>query len=189
MSSFSAMSANEVAGRYIQSESNAAEGRNWYAVLTRARNERAVVNRLSDLRIESYLPVIAELHKWKDRKKRVEVPLFSCYVFVNIEPINEQRHRVCNIEGVFGFVGGRGEGTPIADSEIESVRTVIDERLSWSNHPFLKIGQRVRICGGALDGIEGYLQARNGQQSLVISIDAIQRSLAVRVEGYRVEPA
>jgi transcription antitermination factor NusG len=160
----------------------------WYALLTRARNERVVVQRLCERGFESYLPVLTETHTWKDRKKQVEVPLFSCYVFVKLELKNEQRYRVCNIDGVFGFVGPRGEATPIPDDQIAAVHTLLKERLTFSNYPFLKVGQRVRIRGGALDGVEGVLQGRNGERTLVISIDAIQRSLAVRVEGYHVQP-
>jgi transcription antitermination factor NusG len=164
------------------------EGRSWYAILTRARNERVVSTRLQEREIESYLPVTTELHTWKDRKKRVEVPLFSCYVFVRAMLTNQQRFRVCNLDGVFGFVGPRGEATPIPDEQIEAVRTLLSGKLECSNYPFLKVGQRVRIRGGAMDGIEGVLQARNGERTLIVSIDAIQRSLAVRVEGYHVEP-
>lgn len=160
----------------------------WYAILTRARNERSVVNRLQERGIETFMPVVTEIHNWRDRKKRVERPLFSCYVFLKLLLTNEHRYRVCNIDGVFSFVGVRGEGIPIPDEQIDAVRTLITEKLSWSSHPFLKVGQRVRIRGGAMDGVEGVLQARNGERTLVISIDAIQRSLAVRVEGYDVQP-
>jgi transcription antitermination factor NusG len=69
------------------------------------------------------------------------------------------------------------------------VRNLVESEIPWSAHPFLKIGQRVRICSGALNGVEGVLTSRNGDRTLVISVDAIQRSLAVRVEGYEVEPA
>jgi len=89
---------------------------------------------------------------------------------------------------VFGLVGGRGEGTPIPDEQIEAVRALVEGEVPWSAHPFLKIGQRVRIRSGALNGMEGILVSRNGDRSLVISVEAIQRSLAVRVEGYAIEP-
>ena len=160
----------------------------WYALLTRARNERVVANRLQERGIEAFLPAITEIHKWKDRKKRVEVPLFSCYVFLKTILTAEQQHRVCNLDGVFGMVGARGEALSIPDEQIEAVRFVVAQQLCMSAHPFLKLGQRVRIRGGAMDGVEGILQARNGERTLIISIDAIQRSLAVRVEGYQVEP-
>jgi|SRR5581483_4758202 len=168
--------------------SSVSDGR-WYAIMTRARNERAVANRLQERGIETFLPSITEVHKWKDRKKRVEIPLFSCYVFLKTVLTAEQHHRVCNLDGVFGMVGTRGEGLAIPDEQIEAVRAVTMQELGFTSHPFLKVGQRVRVRGGAMDGVEGILQARNGQDTLVISIDAIQRSLAIRVEGYQVEPA
>ena len=87
------------------------------------------------------------------------------------------------------MVGSGSEGTPIPDEQIEAVRTLLDGSLPCSSYPFLKIGQRVRIRSGALDGMEGILVSRNGSSTLVISVDAIQRSLAVRVEGYQVEAA
>ena len=96
--------------------------------------------------------------------------------------------RVLRVEGVFGLVGARGEGTPIPNEQIDAVRSVVNGQLPWSSHTILKIGQRVRIRSGALDGLEGILVSRNGDSTLVISVDAIQRSLAVRVEGYAVEP-
>jgi transcription antitermination factor NusG len=148
-----------------------------------------VASRIQERGIETFLPSVTEVHKWKDRKKRVEVPLFSCYVFLKTVLTAEQHHRVCNLDGVFSVVGMRGVGLAIPDEQIEAVRSVLVQELGFSSHPFLKVGQRVRVRGGAMDGVEGILQARNGQDTLVISIDAIQRSLAIRVEGYQVEPA
>ncbi len=160
----------------------------WYAVQTRARHEKVVAQRLREQGVTTFLPMYNEVHRWSDRRKVVELPLFSCYVFVRLLPTNEQRLRVLRQDGVFTFVGIRGQGTPIPDAQIDAVQTLISQELPWSNHPFLKIGQRVRIRGGALDGVEGIFQARNGDTTLVISIDAIQRSMAVRIEGYDVEP-
>jgi transcription antitermination factor NusG len=77
---------------------------------------------------------------------------------------------------------------PIPDEQIEAVRSITTQQLAWSEHPFLKIGQRIRIRSGALAGVEGILTARNGDRTLVVSVDAIQRSLAVRIEGYDVDP-
>jgi transcription antitermination factor NusG len=160
----------------------------WYAVHTRARHERAVAHRLREQGVNTFLPLVTEVHRWSDRKKSVELPLFGCYVFVKLPATGEDRLRVLRIDGVFKFVGARGVGTPIAESQIEAVRTLIGQQIPWSAHPFLQIGQRVRVRGGALDGVEGILLARNDDNTLVVSVDAIQRSLAVRIQGYDVEP-
>jgi len=164
------------------------EEQNWYALLTRARHEKIVAQRLREVEVTSFLPVVREVRKWSDRKKLVEFPLFSCYVFAKLSPTNEGRLKALRIDGVCCLVGTRGEGTPIPEEQIEAVRRITAESLAWQSHPFLKIGQRVRIRSGALDGVEGVLMARSGESTLVVSIDAIQRSLAVRIDGYAVEP-
>jgi transcription antitermination factor NusG len=164
------------------------EAENWYGLQTRARHEKMVVQRLEEWGVTTFLPLVTEVHRWSDRKKSVRMPLFSCYVFAKFVPNRSDRLRVLRVDGVFRLVGARGEGAPIPDAQIEAVRSLVEGQLPWSSHPFLKIGQRVRIRSGALDGLEGILVSRNGDRSLVISVDAIQRSLAVRVEGYEVEP-
>jgi len=164
------------------------EPANWYAVQTRARNEKVISERLKEQGLITFLPLVTEIRRWSDRKKKVELPLFSCYVFVKLVFANsEERMRVFRTNGVFGIVSMGGEPIPIPEEQIEALRTVATQRISWSAHPFLKIGQRVRIRGGSLDGVEGVLLSRNGDRTLIISVDAIQRSLAVRVEGYDVE--
>lgn len=173
----------------VDSLVNGAQMASWYALQTHARHEKVVAARLQEQGFESFLPLVTEVHQWRDRKKRVDLPLFSCYVFVNFALTNESWYRVCNINGVCSFVGVRGQGISIPDDQIAAVQKLLSEDLPWSNHPFLKIGQRVRVRGGSLDGLEGILTARDGDQTLVISVDAIQRSLAVRINGYDVEPA
>ena len=162
---------------------------NWYAVQTRARHEKVVAERFQQHGLSTFLPLISEVRRWSDRKKVVQLPLFSCYVFVQSGASSHDRLRLCRVDGVFRIVGNRGEGIPVPDQEIEAVRALTTNHLAWSEHPFLKIGQRVRIRSGALNGVEGILTGRDGDSTLVVSIDAIQRSLAVRIQGYDVEPA
>jgi transcription antitermination factor NusG len=163
------------------------ETERWYALQTKARHEKMVDHRLQERGITTFLPLVTEVHRWSDRKKKVQLPLFSCYLFARLAPTRVDQLRVLRVEGVFNFVGPRGEAMPIPDTQIEAVRALVQGDLPWSSHPFLKIGQRVRIRSGALDGVEGILVKRDGDSTLVISVDAIQRSLAVRVEGYAVE--
>lgn len=163
--------------------------RRWYALQTRPRHEKMVVHRLDERGIASYLPLVKRLRQWRKRKIKVEVPLFSCYVFAYLQPTNEDRLRVLRVDGVFNLVGTCGIGTPIPEDEITAVRRLTEGNLSWGAYPFLKVGQRVRIRGGALEGVEGILVSRNGESKLIVSIDAIERSLAICIEGYEVEPA
>jgi transcription antitermination factor NusG len=163
-------------------------GESWYAVQTRARHERVVFQRFRDKGLTTFLPLVTEVRRWSDRQKTLEIPLFSCYVFVRIMNTNEDRLRVLRTNSVFDLVGVARQGTPIPDEQIDAVRTIVEERVNWQSYPFLKIGQRVRIRSGALDGVEGILVARNGRESLVVSVELIQRSLAIRIDGYSVEP-
>jgi transcription antitermination factor NusG len=165
-----------------------ADAEKWFAVQTRARHEKVAVQRLADKGVTTFLPLVKQVHRWSDRRKTIELPLFSCYVFAKLAPRNDERLRVLLVDGVLRFVGPRGQATPIPDEQIDTIRTLVEEQLPHCHHPFLKTGQRVRIRSGALDGVEGILVSRIGERSLVISLDAIQRSLAVRIEGYDVEP-
>jgi transcription antitermination factor NusG len=165
----------------------ALESAKWYAIHTRARHERVVEQRLRSQGMTTFLPITAEVHRWSDRRKRIEVPLFSCYVFIHSALSPHDRLCIFREDSVLGFVGVRGQGIPIPDEQIDAVRTLIEQDIPWSFHPFLKVGQRVRIRGGALDGIEGIFLSRSGDDQLVISVDAVQRSLAVRIAGYDIE--
>jgi transcription antitermination factor NusG len=160
----------------------------WYALHTRARHEKSAERRLRDQGMETFVPTTMEVHRWSDRKKKVEVPLFSCYVFIRCTLSAQDRTRVYQVDSVHGFVGTRGASLPIPDEQIESIQKVLAQTAPWRSYPFLKTGQRVRVRGGAMDGVEGVFLSENGDRSLIISVDAIQRSMAVRIEGYDVEP-
>ncbi len=160
----------------------------WYAVRTRSRHERTVTQQLESRGIETYLPTVTRLHRWSDRNKRVELPLFSGYTFVHVDyASNEQRLKVLQAHGVVSFVGVQRTGVPIPDNQIENLRTLLANDVPFRDHSFLRIGQRVRLRGGALDGVEGILTSVNGERSLVISLDPIERSLSIQVTGYEVE--
>jgi transcription antitermination factor NusG len=160
----------------------------WFAVQTRPRYERKVGFDLQEKGIESFVPLRTVSRRWSDRQKMLQVALFSGYTFVRMVATQDTRVAVLRTNGVVSFVGPRGIGTPIPDSEIEAVQTLLKHHIPFSEHPFLTIGQAVRILGGALDGITGILTKINGDQSLVISVELIQRSVAMRVAGYNIEP-
>jgi transcriptional antiterminator NusG len=160
----------------------------WYAVLSRSRHEKMVATALTHTGITTFLPLVTEMHHWSDRRKSVDVPLFPGYVFVQIPDSPEAQLRVLKTSGVVQFVGTRQGAVPIQDKEINDVRAVLEQRVSCSPYPFLQLAQRVRIRGGALDGIEGILVGRDSASKLVLSIQLIQRSLAVSVYNFDVEP-
>jgi transcription antitermination factor NusG len=161
----------------------------WFAVHTSSRHEKVAAQEARDLGITTFLPIVKEVRQWSDRRKVVESPLFTCYVFVKIVPNNRERLKVLRINGMLRFVGTLGMGIPIPDEQIQAVQILSEKQLPLCSHPFIKIGQRVRIRSGALSGVEGILTGRSGERTLVVSLDAIQRSLSVRIEGYDIEPA
>jgi transcriptional antiterminator NusG len=155
----------------------ATEGVSWFAIHTRFRHEKVVLQRLCGDGLTSFLPIVRESHRWRDRRQIVDVPLFPSYVFVRLVMTQQERARILRVDGVQSVVGNRGEGTPIPDDQIETVRTLLSTGVTWGPYPFLKFGQRVRIRGGALEGLEGIFLQQNGQSKLVLSLNVIQRSM------------
>jgi transcription antitermination factor NusG len=160
----------------------------WYAIRTRSRHEKMVADQLERQGLESFLPLVKRTRNWSDRVKEVEMPLFSGYSFVRLVLSSPDRLRILQTHGVAGFVGINCCGTPIPDNQIQGIRTLLASKVPFQEQSFLRVGQRVRIRGGSLDGVEGVLSAQNEDRSLVISLEPIQRSLSVRIQGYTVEP-
>jgi transcription antitermination factor NusG len=168
---------------------DAALGVNWYAIQTRSRHEKMVACQLQNQSVVTFLPLVSQLRRWSDRQKLVEFPLFPGYAFVRVVCDPEERLRVLQTEGVVGFVGNHGQGTPIPKKQIDDIQAVLDSKLPFASYPYLKVGQRVRVRGGSLDGTEGILVKQDGERTLMVSVDLIQRSLCVRLQGYDLEPA
>ena len=160
----------------------------WYAVKTRSRHEKLVAHQLQNQGVATFLPLITQVHRWSDRKKMVQVPLFPGYAFVQVVPSAEQYVRILRVHGISNFVGVRGQASPIPEKQIVDIQLLLTSNAAYSICPFLKVGQKVRIRGGCLDGVEGLLIARNGDRNLLISVEPMQRSLAVNIQGYDVEP-
>ena len=161
----------------------------WFAIQTRPRHEKKVNSELREKGIPSFLPLHREKRRWSDRYQWVESPLFAQYLFVRLPILAESRARVLQTAGVVHFVGASGRGTPIPDGQIESLQVIAARQIPTAPHEFLRVGERVRIRGGALEGIEGILSAIKNDKSLVVSVDLIQKSVAIRIDGFDVEPA
>jgi len=161
----------------------------WFAVQTRPRHEKKVSAELQEKGVSAFLPLVSSTRQWSDRSRVVEMPLFPQYVFVRIAQTLQTRVAVLRTNGVTNFVGTRGIGVPIPDEQIERVQTVVTRGIPATPHAFLNVGKRIRIRGGALDGLQGILTAVNGDQTLVVSVELIQRSIAIRIAGFSVEPA
>jgi transcription termination/antitermination protein NusG len=160
---------------------------NWYAIHTRSRHEKLVHTQLEAKGITTFLPLVSRVHKWSDRKQNVELPLFPGYAFVHMTPTPDAYYSVLRTIGVAQFVGDGRKGIPIPEKEIDDIRTVVRSKHSFSSHEFFKAGQRVRVRGGCLDGVEGTLVSANSR-SLIVSVEIIRKSIAISVDGYDVEP-
>lgn len=159
----------------------------WYAIRTRSRHEKVAVRELDGHGIPVFLPLITSVRQWSDRRTQVELPLFPGYAFVRIDYLSGDRVRVLRAIGVVDFVGHKADGSSIPDEQIESIRTVLTRRVPVKDHPFLNVGQRIRVRSGALSGVEGILVALKGSRTLVITVEPIQRSLCISLDDYDVE--
>jgi len=164
----------------------AAEREAWFAVQTRYRFEKKVAWQLADKGMEVFLPLRKESRAWSDRNKVVTVPLFPGYAFVRSDRSVVLRLLVLQTAGVMGFVSFAGTAATVPQKQIEDLQLLVAEDVPFSFSPFLQVGRRVRIRGGCLHGVEGLLTERE-KNKLVISVESIQRSLAIEIQGYEVE--
>ena len=158
----------------------------WYALHTRSRHEKVVRDQLGAKGVTNLLPLWHKRSVWKDRIKMVEVPLFSGYIFGHF-PL-KHKLEVLQTVGVVRIVGLNGYPLPVPNEQIEAVQTMIAQHLHYDPHPFLQEGMRVRVKRGVLRGAEGILVAKKQHYRLVISVDLIQKSVAVDIDSADVEP-
>lgn len=160
----------------------------WYAIHTRSRHEKIVRDELASKGIENYLPVFHSWHQWKDRKKQVELPLFSGYVFARFCDSPEMRLRVLKTTGAARILGSGDRIEPVPDSELEAVQRILMASDSCIPHPFLREGAWVRVRRGPLKGIEGRLVEFKNRGRLVVSVNLLSQAVATEVELADVAP-
>lgn len=158
----------------------------WLAAYTLPNHEKTVARQLDERAIPHYLPLYESVRRWKDRKMRLEMPLFPGYVFVRL-PL-QNRLRVVQVPSVIRLVGFGGEPAAIPEAELAAIRTCLEHNCRMEAHPVLEKGQRVRITRGALAGIEGILLRKKGIARLVLSVGLIMRAVAVEVNISDIEP-
>lgn len=159
----------------------------WYALYTYANHEKRVAAELVARRVEHFLPLYSSVRRWSDRRVTLELPLFPGYVFVRLEL--QDRARVVQMASVARLVGFGGLPAALPDAEMDILRAGLSEHLRAEPHAFLAVGRRVRITGGPFAGLEGVLKRRKNNLRMVISLDLIQRSVAVDVDAADVAPA
>jgi transcription antitermination factor NusG len=130
--------------------------------------------------VKSFLPVYETVRRWKDRRMRLQLPLFPGYVFVQMAVVD--RLRVLQVPGVVRLVGFNGQLAALPDAEIDGLKNGLASGVRAEPHPFLTAGRRVRIKAGPLEGREGILLRRKGSLRVVLSIELIHRSIVVDVD-------
>jgi transcription antitermination factor NusG len=159
----------------------------WFAAYTSSHHEKRAAAQLAERGMESFLPLYAALRRWRNRcAVTLELPLFSNYVFVRMAW--RERVRVLEVPGVLSLVGFGRTLSPLPDFEIEALRAGLRQRKT-EPHPYLVVGERVRIVRGAMLGMEGVLLRRKNSLRVVLALEAILRSVAVEVDADDVEPA
>ena len=158
----------------------------WFALRVRSRYERTVAAHLQGRGFESLLPVYKRRHRWSDRFKEIDLPLFPGYVFCQFDSLN--RLPILSIPGVVHVVGVGRTPVPIDESEIAAIQAAVKSGLPRQPWPFLEIGHRVRIEYGPLSGVHGILLGFRGHQRLVLSVTLLQRSVAVQIDEAWVQP-
>jgi transcriptional antiterminator NusG len=160
----------------------------WYALYTRSRFEKKMLSELTDRRIEVFLPMREILSRWKDRKKRIWVPLFPGYLFVNYVDTPESRFRILNVPGAVRFVGFEGRANPVPEEQILSVRRFLEASIAVDPYPYVQVGSRVEVIAGPLKGIRGLLVEKRGKFRFVIQVDLIRQSVSVEIDASDVRP-
>jgi transcription antitermination factor NusG len=170
----------EVGGRVVQS--------GWYALYTRSRFEKKLLTEIADRSIEVFLPMREVLSRWKDRKKRIWLPLFPGYIFVHHVDTPANRYRILNIPGAVRFVGHEGHADQIPEEQIYSIRRFLEASISVDPYPYIKVGRRVEIIAGPLKGIQGILVQKKGRFRFVLRVDLIRQAVSIEIDASDVRP-
>ena len=155
---------------------------NWYAVTTRSRHEKAVAEQLWQKEIECFLPLREVISKWKDRRKKVQFPLFPGYLFVHV-PVQERRLDILKVPSVVRIIGFEGEPGPIPEMQIEAVKRLVFSTLHYDPYPYIGKGDRVEIIRGPLKGLPGILIEKKGTYKFILSIDLIRQGVTCEVDS------
>ena len=178
-----ATSLAEVPGRVVEAQS---EGK-WYALYTCPRHEKRVAEQIKQRRFSCFLPLYRSVRRWKDRRKELELALFPGYVFVQMAI--ERRLQVLQLPGVVRLVSFNGQPAALPTEEIVALQERLSGGVRVEPHPYLRVGRRVRVRSGAMQGLEGIIVRRKDSCRIVFSIDLIMRSVAVEVDESDLEAA
>ena len=160
----------------------------WYAIHARSRHEEVVFNGLTKKAIRAFVPKVEVMSRRKDRRKRIMIPLLPGYVFVHSDLNPYEYWDIIKTYGVVRIIGIDNKPVPVRDDEIESLKILHGTDRTVRNQAYMKKGDRVMIMEGPLKGLTGfYLRHKGKSDKVVVSIDLLQRSLAVEIEDWVAE--
>lgn len=152
----------------------------WYAAYTSANHEKRVAEQLGVREVEHFLPMYESVRRWKDRRVTLKLPLLPGYVFLRMAL--RDRLRVLQVPGVARLVGFGGLPTALPEEQIELLRIGLTSGVLAKPNPFLTVGRKVRVKSGPLAGMTGILMRRKNGTRLVVSVELIQRSMAIEMD-------
>lgn len=147
-----------------------------------------MAQQLEQKRIPTFLPLRVEVHRWQDRYKKVDMPLFRGYLFAQYQRESPERGAILRTAGVVRIVGFGHEDATVPGEQIEALQRLLETRQLVHRHRYLQVGERVKVISGALAGVEGILARVKKQDRLVISLEPIRQAVAVELSGYEVVP-
>ena len=154
----------------------------WFAVWTRSRHEQVVRDQLEQKKITAFLPTITRWSRWKDRKKKIDWPLFPGYCFAQFDPENALPILKCT--GVVNIVSVEGKPAAIPEYELDSIRLLVGSELQFDPCPLIHEGMMVEVIHGPLRGVIGRLVRKNAPKAtLVLSVDLIGQAVSVEVDA------
>jgi len=159
----------------------------WYVAYTNANHEKRVTQQLEKRSVEHFLPLYESTRRWKDRRVRLQMPLFPGYVFVKLAL--RDRLQLLQIPGVVHLVSFNGHPAPLPQEDIRAIRNCLDGGHQVEPHPYLRAGRRVRVMSGPLRGLDGIILRRKNKARFVLSFELIMRSLAVEIDETELMPA
>jgi transcription antitermination factor NusG len=153
----------------------------WFAIWTRSRHEQVVRDQIAGKGYEAFLPTIARWSRWKDRKKKVDWPLFPGYCFARFDP--KERLPILSCAGVVNIVSFNGEIASIPEPEIDGIRRLVESDLQYDPCPLIHEGMMVELTGGPLKGVTGRLVRKGAHARLVLAVDLIGQAVSVEVDA------
>ena len=158
----------------------------WYAVWTRSRHEQVVREQLARKHYDAFLPTVTRWSRWKDRKKKIDWPLFPGYCFARFNV--DEALAILKCTGVVNIVSFEGKPAAIPEHEIDSIRRLVESDLRYDPCPMIREGEMVEVRHGALKGVVGRLVRKGAHARLILAVELIGQGVSVEVDAADVKP-